>query len=187
MKKSLVLQSIDDDEGHSWESRGPLFGQSFSSTTSISLQQQDEAVTQQRRLRRITTAHQQGAVRRGLHRSVAICVDMSKAMTVKDFKPNRLVCAINAVEELAREISRESPVSEIAIVLCRNASADTLVSLSPGYTWHLKKLRETAISHGCSGDMSIGNAVSQSMIAPHSSRPLQLQRDHHCHRESLQL
>ena len=69
-------------------------------------------------------------VRRGIIRHVVLVVDLSRAMDEKDLAPSRLQCTLSLLDAFLAEFFDQNPISQLGIVVTRDAVATRLTELS---------------------------------------------------------
>jgi transcription initiation factor TFIIH subunit 2 len=100
------------------------------------------------------------AVQRGMLRNVFLVLDLSAAMSVTDLKPNRAVAVAKAVADFIPEYFDQNPISQLGLIVTRNAVAEKLTDLSGNPRRHLTAATDALkAANAIDGDMSLQNAL----------------------------
>ncbi|KAJ3273452.1 hypothetical protein HK104_004275 [Borealophlyctis nickersoniae] len=118
-------------QGYAWEEEYKRSWDELQEDEYGSLQGAVASIQQQlkrRRLHRDTSA-----VQRGIIRHLYLVIDMSSVMMELDLKPSRLECTLNLAEQFIGEYFDQNPLSQLGVILTRNALAEKLTELSGGF------------------------------------------------------
>lgn len=105
-----------------------------------------------RRLRTATAAR----IQKGLIRYLYVVIDLSRAATETDYKPNRMVVVARQVEAFIREFFDQNPLSQIGLLTLKDGVAHCLTELGGSPESHIKALMGKLV---CSGDASLQNGL----------------------------
>lgn len=98
-------------------------------------------------------------------RHIFIVIDMSKAMTVQDVKPSRIICTLKLLTMFLNEFIDQNPISQIGIIITRDKKAERITDLSGNINNHLdalKKLQDTQ-TYSCTGEPSLQNSLEMAI------------------------
>lgn len=98
-------------------------------------------------------------VRRGVIRFCALIVDMSEALRTNDYKPSRAELVIDAVTSFVTEFFDQNPISQLAVILTRDADAAKLCAFTNNTRKCTDVLRK-ALRLGPNGTASLQNAIN---------------------------
>lgn len=155
------------DGGYSWEAEYERTWEAIPSAEQLKEMQRGagdggaEGEQQRRRTARRRAEGDGTAVRRGIHRSLVLVVDMGRAMAEKDdaMRPSRLGVALSAADAFIREFFDQSPTSQLGTAVTRNSEAAVVAPLGANPARQIEALRAAA-KRGCSGEISLQNALS---------------------------
>lgn len=97
-------------------------------------------------------------VRRGVIRFCVIVLDMSDPLRNNDYKPTRAELAVDAATSFVNEFLEQNPISQLALVMTRDADAARLA----GFSNNAKKINDalrSALRHGPRGTASLQNGL----------------------------
>lgn len=92
--------------------------------------------------------------------NIVICIDTSRSMYRRDFKPNRLVSCINAIKILINERFNIDNFSAFSMIKFSNDAKKLVDFTTSGY---VHKLNEALDSLRCGGYSALGNALGLSI------------------------
>ncbi|RLN65467.1 hypothetical protein BBJ29_001144 [Phytophthora kernoviae] len=95
------------------------------------------AVKKQQRQRRLEIARN---VRKGLIRYVYVVMDLSRGMTTKDWKPHRLACASNVVQQFVKDYFDQNPISQLGVIGIKGMTAEKISDLSGNPKTHIERI-----------------------------------------------
>ncbi|KAA1081293.1 hypothetical protein PGT21_033248 [Puccinia graminis f. sp. tritici] len=170
-KKKATAYASKDGEGYSWEEEYKRSWDALREDESGSL---ESAVNQliankRRRVIRDTTS-----IQRGIIRHLCLIIDVSLAMTDRDLRPNRLDMSLTYAKEFVTEFFDQNPISQLCILITKDAIAERLSGLSGNPLDHHKALSNKA-KLTPSGEPSLQNSLemaraSLSHLPSHGSR-----------------
>jgi len=99
-------------------------------------------------------------VRRGLIRNLIILLDFSESMREIDYKPDRLNCAVNILQEFIKEYFVSNAISQLGMITMAKGQATVVTSLAANPDEQIKNLND-AKSAGCAGAPSLQNALER--------------------------
>ncbi|BDA42827.1 General transcription factor IIH subunit 2 [Coccomyxa sp. Obi] len=111
---------------------------------------------QRAKRRRLLSAAATACIRRGMIRYLQIVVDLSRAASIGDMRPNRLAVMSGVLQGFIRKFFDENPLSHLGIVIMRNGIAQRLTDLAGSPEAHISKLQGNL---DASGDASLQNAM----------------------------
>ncbi|KAH9455950.1 hypothetical protein Pst134EB_012178 [Puccinia striiformis f. sp. tritici] len=122
-----------------------------------------------RRVIRDTTS-----IQRGIIRHLCLIIDVSLAMTDRDLRPNRLDMSLTYAKEFVTEFFDQNPISQLCILITKDAVAERLSGLSGNPLDHHKALSNKA-KLTPSGEPSLQNSLemaraSLAHLPTHGSR-----------------
>ncbi|KAJ1570102.1 hypothetical protein HK096_000480 [Nowakowskiella sp. JEL0078] len=97
-------------------------------------------------------------LQRGIIRHVFLLLDLSKAMSDSDLKPNRLDCCLNLMKSFITEFFDQNPLSQLGIIVTKNGLADRVSELSGNPSDHTSILKSTVMKE-TGGEPSLQNAL----------------------------
>ncbi|EPS68872.1 hypothetical protein M569_05896, partial [Genlisea aurea] len=106
-----------------------------------------------RRLRTKTDSR----VQKGLIRYLYVMIDLSRAASEMDYKPNRMVVVARLMEAFIREFFDQNPLSQIGLIVLKDGIAQVLTELGGSPESHVKALMGKLSS---SGDASLQNGLN---------------------------
>lgn len=170
-KKKATAYASKDGEGYSWEEEYKRSWDVLREDESGSL---ESAVNQliankRRRVIRDTTS-----IQRGIIRHLCLIIDVSLAMTDRDLRPNRLDMSLTYAKEFVSEFFDQNPISQLCILITKDAIAERLSGLSGNPLDHLKALSNKS-KLTPSGEPSLQNSLemaraSLAHLPTHGSR-----------------
>ncbi|KNE94775.1 hypothetical protein PSTG_11867 [Puccinia striiformis f. sp. tritici PST-78] len=170
-KKKATAYASKDGEGYSWEEEYKRSWDVLREDESGSL---ESAVNQliankRRRVIRDTTS-----IQRGIIRHLCLIIDVSLAMTDRDLRPNRLDMSLTYAKEFVTEFFDQNPISQLCILITKDAVAERLSGLSGNPLDHHKALSNKA-KLTPSGEPSLQNSLemaraSLAHLPTHGSR-----------------
>eukprot|EP00922_Rhytidocystis_sp_ex-Travisia-forbesii_P042512 GHVS01063463.1.p1 GENE.GHVS01063463.1~~GHVS01063463.1.p1 ORF type:complete len:345 (+),score=44.38 GHVS01063463.1:240-1274(+) len=101
-------------------------------------------------------------IRRGMIRNLVILLDMSSSMRELDFRPDRLNCALDLVEDFIREFFQQNPIGQMASLAMIDSDALLVQPLSASPEEQINKLRE-AKRKALSGAPSLMNGLERAL------------------------
>ncbi|OQS07116.1 TFIIH subunit [Thraustotheca clavata] len=101
-------------------------------------------------------------VRKGLIRYVYVIVDLSKSMSLKDWKPHRCAVVTDQVQQFIADYFDQNPISQLGLIGIKSAVAEKLSDLSGNPTHHMEILKNTLTVHG---EPSLQNALEMAKAA----------------------
>lgn len=106
-------------------------------------------------------------VRRGIIRYTVFVIDTSEAMSQIDMKPSRAAAVCAACGEFVREYFDQNPISQLSVVVTRDAIAEKLSNLSSNPDIHIDAIQE-ALNRGPYGEASLQNSLrlARTILAP---------------------
>lgn len=110
------------------------------------------------------------AVKRGLHRSLMLVLDLGRAMGgaagARDLAPSRLAAAVGACEAFVRRYRDEGGggVAQMGLCVLRNSEARVVAPLGSSPARCLAELRQAA-ARGCDGETSLQNGLRAALRA----------------------
>lgn len=116
----------------------------------------DSTAEQRARRKRLLTAAQRARIRKGMIRYLQLVIDLSRAASVQDWRPNRLVVMLGLCRSFIREYFDQNPLSQMGLVIMRNGVAERLTEISGTPEAQIKRLEESLTA---SGDASLQNAL----------------------------
>ncbi|KAI9685595.1 MAG: hypothetical protein M1822_004453 [Bathelium mastoideum] len=119
------------------------------------------------RLKKDTTPLQ-----RGIIRHLILVLDLSDAMSEKDFKPTRYLLTLRYTLAYIREFFEQNPISQLALVGMRDGLARPISDLSGNPTAHLTAVRELLAK--ASADAAAGNASGAGQGSPSLQNALEM-------------
>lgn len=84
-------------------------------------------------------------VRKGLIRYVYVVVDLSRGMGAKDWKPHRLGCVSDALQQFVRDYFDQNPISQLGVIGVKGMKSEKLSELSGNPKSHMEKLRDARV------------------------------------------
>ncbi|DBA94955.1 TPA: hypothetical protein ACH3X1_002481 [Trebouxia sp. C0004] len=132
---------------------------------------------QRAKRRRLLSAAASAHIRRGMIRYLTVVLDMSRAASMTDMRPNRGAMMIQILQLFVREFFDQNPLSHLSIMMLRNGRAERLTELSGSPEAHISKLKE-GLDAG--GNASLQNGLDLAVSALKSVPP-------YGHREVLML
>ncbi|TPX66741.1 hypothetical protein SpCBS45565_g04287 [Spizellomyces sp. 'palustris'] len=164
--KGISAIDIDDDEGHdlmgasgqgySWEEEYKRSWDILQEDEQGSLQGVVASIQQQLKRRRL---HRDTAtVQRGIIRHLYLVIDLSRAMAELDLKPSRIECTMRLAEEFIGEYFDQNPLSQLGIIITRDALAEQLTELTGNPTDHTSALQKRS-NREPKGEPSLQNAL----------------------------
>jgi len=91
-------------------------------------------------------------------RYLVLIVDCSSSVMEKDWKPNRLSVILKVLETFILGYFEQNPLSQMCIILSRNAISEKITEFSGNSFRHIKELKERSSING--GEMSLQNALN---------------------------
>lgn len=106
-------------------------------------------------------------VRRGIIRFCVLVLDLSDTMRATDLKPSRIELVCSSAAEFIREFFDQNPISQMCVVITRDAAALKVSSLSSNLNQHLEAVQH-ALRLGPFGTASLQNALdlARKLLAP---------------------
>lgn len=98
-------------------------------------------------------------VRRGIIRFMVLIVDMSAALRANDLKPSRSEFVCEAVSAFIKEFFDQNPISQLAVVMTRDAEAVKVSSFSCNEKHHTEAIQKM-LRLGTNGAASLQNALN---------------------------
>ena len=114
------------------------------------------------------------AVKRGLHRSVVLVLDLGRAMgsegAVRDMEPTRLAASVAACEHFVQRYRDEGGggVAQMGICVMRNSEAGVIAPVGSSPQRCIAELHRAA-DRGCDGETSLQNGLRVALQALESS------------------
>ncbi|GLD96155.1 hypothetical protein PINS_up004833 [Pythium insidiosum] len=99
----------------------------------------DVAATKKERRRRLEIARN---VRKGLIRYVYVIMDLSRGMTLKDWKPHRLFCVSEALQSFVKDYFDQNPISQLGVIGVKGMKSEKLSELSGNPKNHMEKIKD---------------------------------------------
>ncbi|KAI9105872.1 Ssl1-like-domain-containing protein [Phlyctochytrium arcticum] len=176
---------IDDDEGHgllgasgegySWEEEYKRSWDILQEDEQGSLNSVVANIQQQLKRRRLNQGDA-ATIQRGIIRHVFLVIDMSRAMGELDLKPSRMECTLRFAEEFINEFFDQNPLSQLGVIITRDALAEKVTDLTGNPTEHIAALQNRA-NREFRGEPSLQNALdlartSLSHVPSHGSREI---------------
>ena len=96
------------------------------------------------------------SIRRGLIRYMVVAVDTSLSACENDFRPSRLHAAKFALTQFISDFYDQNPISQLAIAVTRDRTAEKISELSGSRKGHLKPLEDLS---RCEGIASLQNTL----------------------------
>lgn len=90
-------------------------------------------------LRRLEIARN---VRKGLIRYVYVVLDLSRGMTTKDWKPHRLACASDVLQQFVKDYFDQNPISQLGVIGIKGMKAEKLSELSGNPKTHIERIKD---------------------------------------------
>ncbi|PLW49183.1 hypothetical protein PCASD_03032 [Puccinia coronata f. sp. avenae] len=154
-KTKATAYASKDGAGYSWEEEYKRSWDVLREDESGSL---ESAVNQliankRRRVVRDTTS-----IQRGIIRHLCLIIDVSLAMTDRDLRPNRLDMSLAYAKEFVSEFFDQNPISQLCILITKDAVAERLSGLSGNPLDHHKALSNKA-KLTPSGEPSLQNSL----------------------------
>ncbi|CAK0742284.1 hypothetical protein CVIRNUC_001385 [Coccomyxa viridis] len=123
---------------------------------------------QRAKRQRLLSAAASASIRRGMIRYLQIIVDLSRASSIGDMRPNRLAVMAGVLQGFIRKFFDENPLSHLGLVIMRNGVAERLTELAGSPEAHIAKL-QGAMDAG--GDASLQNAMNVALDSLKSIPP----------------
>ncbi|EIE24534.1 transcription factor TFIIH, 44 kDa subunit, partial [Coccomyxa subellipsoidea C-169] len=111
---------------------------------------------QRAKRRRLLSAAATACIRRGMIRYLQIIVDLSRAASIGDMRPNRLAVMSGVLQGFIRKFFDENPLSHLGIIVMRDGIAQRLTDMAGSPEAHISKLQGNL---DASGDASLQNAM----------------------------
>ncbi|OWY90854.1 hypothetical protein PHMEG_00040825, partial [Phytophthora megakarya] len=96
----------------------------------------DQAVSKQQRQRRLEIARN---VRKGLIRYTYVVMDLSRGMATKDWKPHRLACVSDVLQQFVKDYFDQNPISQLGVIGIKGMTAEKLSDLSGNPKTHMER------------------------------------------------
>lgn len=164
-----VDRDVDDDvktsKGYAWEETGQRSWDLIREDPHTGRLASVERASQIQRKRRRDEIIP--GVRRGIIRFTVLIIDTSSSTSSTDLKPSRAEAICGAAADFVREYFDQNPISQLAVVVTRDAVATRLSRLSSNPALHIDAIAE-ALRLGPYGDASLQNALvlARSLLAP---------------------
>ncbi|KXZ56829.1 hypothetical protein GPECTOR_1g748 [Gonium pectorale] len=139
----------------------------------------DKTAEQRARRKRLLSAAQSARIRKGMIRYLLLVVDLSRAASATDLRPNRLACMLGLARSFVREFFDQNPLSQLGIAVMRGGLVDRLTDLSGSPEAQVARLEAGKLG-AAAGDASLQNALDLSVSLLRSLPP-------YGHREVLML
>lgn len=97
----------------------------------------NQAIQTQSRQRRLEIARH---VRKGLIRYTYVVMDLSRGMAIKDWKPHRLACTSDVVQQFVRDYFDQNPISQLGVIGIKGMTAEKLSELSGNPKTHIERI-----------------------------------------------
>ncbi|GIL73188.1 hypothetical protein Vretimale_4636 [Volvox reticuliferus] len=130
----------------------------------------DKTAEQRARRKRLLSAAQSARIRKGMIRYLLLVVDMSRAASAQDLRPNRLACILGLCRSFIREFFDQNPLSQLGIAIMRNGLVEKLTDLSGSPEAQVAKLDAGKLGSPA-GDASLQNALDLSVSLLRSLPP----------------
>ncbi|XP_074581481.1 general transcription factor IIH subunit 2 [Curcuma longa] len=109
-----------------------------------------------RRLLQKSAASAASRIQKGLIRYLYLIIDLSRAASVTDYRPSRMVAVAKCAEAFIREFFDQNPLSHIGLVTIKDGVAHRLTEIGGSPESQIKALMGKL---ECSGDASLQNAL----------------------------
>ena len=96
------------------------------------------------------------SVRKGLIRYLFVILDLSKGMSLKDWKPHRCAVAVEILESFVKDYLDQSPISQLGVIGMQAQRASKLSDLSSNPNAHIEQLQKCSTVNG---EPSLQNAL----------------------------
>ncbi|KAI8821039.1 Ssl1-like-domain-containing protein [Fimicolochytrium jonesii] len=161
-------------QGYSWEEEYKRSWDILQEDEQGSLVGAVNSIQQQLKRRRLQ--RDTATVQRGIIRHVYLVIDLSRAMTELDLKPSRLECTMNLATQFVGEYFDQNPLSQLGVILTRDALAEKVTELSGNPTDHIEAIKVPA-NRVPKGEPSLQNALelartSLAHVPSHASREI---------------
>ncbi|MBW0470411.1 hypothetical protein O181_010126 [Austropuccinia psidii MF-1] len=170
-KKKATAYASKDGASYAWEEEYKRSWDVLREDDSGSLESAVNQLiaNQRRRIIRDTSS-----IQRGIIRHFCLIIDLSLAMTDRDLRPNRLELTLTYAKEFVTEFFDQNPISQLCILITKDAFAEKLSDLSGNPVDHHRALNNKARLTP-SGEPSLQNALemaraSFSHLPLHGSR-----------------
>ncbi|GLC44389.1 hypothetical protein PLESTM_001591800 [Pleodorina starrii] len=130
----------------------------------------DKTAEQRERRKRLLSAAQSARIRKGMIRYLLLVVDLSRAASAQDLRPNRLACILGLCRSFIREFFDQNPLSQLGIAVLRNGLVEKLTDLSGSPEAQVARLEAGKLG-APAGDASLQNALDMSVSLLRSLPP----------------
>ncbi|KAJ3148846.1 hypothetical protein HDU89_004426 [Geranomyces variabilis] len=182
-RKKAALPNDDEDshglmgasgQGYSWEEEYKRSWDVLQEDEQGSLVGAVNSIQMQMKRRRLNKDTK--VVQRGIIRHLYLVIDLSRAMAELDLKPSRVECTLALVEQFVGEYFDQNPLSQLGVIITRDALAEKLTELSGNPTDHVDVIRKKA-NREPRGEPSLQNALdlartSLAHVPAHASREI---------------
>lgn len=80
-------------------------------------------------------------VRKGLIRYVYVVLDLSRGMANKDWKPHRLGCVSDVLQQFVKDYFDQNPISQLGVIAIKGMKAEKLSDLSGNPKTHMDHIK----------------------------------------------
>ncbi|KAK9821495.1 hypothetical protein WJX74_003082 [Apatococcus lobatus] len=147
---SAFQREYEDD--HSWEQ---LQEDEHGHLRAIDMREEQRA-----KRKRLLSAAMSARIRRGMIRYLQVVVDLSRAASIQDMRPNRAAAMASVLVSFIREFFDQNPLSHLGIIIMRNGRSERLSELSASPEFHINKLRSNL---DAGGDASLMNGLDMAV------------------------
>mmetsp|Transcript_15614 Transcript_15614/g.46061 ORF Transcript_15614/g.46061 Transcript_15614/m.46061 type:complete len:458 (-) Transcript_15614:390-1763(-) len=155
----------DDEEDHKLQQYDDAYVRQYENEHTWEQLREDEhgnlqldlLAEQRAKRRRLLTAAQSARIRKGMIRYVVLVIDLSRASSAQDMRPNRLSVMLRVAKAFVRNFFDQNPLSQLGIVLMREGLAERLTDLSGSPESQIKCLSSASLTAG--GNASLQNAL----------------------------
>ncbi|KAJ2682710.1 hypothetical protein GGH99_004630 [Coemansia sp. RSA 1285] len=150
------------DGGYAWEEEYKRSWDAIQEDDSGSIQSAVKHMSEQQLRRKRQRPRDTSAIQRGIIRHVAVVVDQSDSMGIKDMHPSRIHAALAELQAFVGEFFDQNPISQIAVIATKDGLAEKLSDLSGNPGDHVAALADRR-NRDLAGDPSVQNALELAM------------------------
>lgn len=84
-------------------------------------------------------------MRKGLIRYVYVVMDLSRGMGNKDWKPHRLGCVSDVLQQFVKDYFDQNPISQLGVIGIKGMKSEKLSELSGNPKAHMEKIKDALV------------------------------------------